>query len=194
MSQVCNKALQLSQQALSDKKRLAQHAGAELLAAASDLFKALELAEHEDATTTAAVYVASAEKRLRHADELLAEVGAILATGELTEETRDWYRNLDYDRLYRTGVELGMTSRGAELWSEITEVTVAQGPTGVCRALRDRVLATASLMAGWLGGAGDAESAGRIVRLQSAMSELTVHAQLMGYFNKVEPRDPHWLR
>lgn len=83
MTDVCNKAMKLSGEARREKKRLAQDAGLELLAAASDVFKALELSEHGDSTASAGVYVASAERRLRQAGHLLSEVAAILSSGEL---------------------------------------------------------------------------------------------------------------
>ncbi|MET9296388.1 hypothetical protein [Streptomyces sp. NPDC003077] len=194
MSANCNKAFQLSLESLRDKKRLSRNAGLALLGAGSDLYKALELAERGDGAAAARVYVVSAQAKLGGARGLLEDVLAILATGTLRAGLPAWYRNLDYDRLYRTGVEQGALPHGSEVWQEITGVLAQSGPLALTEEFRARVAYTADLASEWLGTASDAGSAPGLLRLVTAVSDLTAFARYVGYVNDVEPLDAHWLR
>ncbi|WP_055568579.1 hypothetical protein [Streptomyces atriruber] len=193
MSAVCNKILALSEEGLRDKKRLAQTAGTELTAAASELCRALELAEHGDGLGGAAVYAAAAQDRLGNAARLLAQVGDILATGTLTEESASWYHRLDYDRLYRSGLSLGQVPHSIELWQAFARQAAKGGPVGICRDMRGRTVAVAALIGNWLERTDGPESDGALLRIQSAMADLAAYAQFVAFANKVEPRDPAWL-
>jgi hypothetical protein len=194
MSVNCNKIEGLSAEALRDKKRLAQDSGIELLAATSDVFKALELSEHGDSTASTAVYVASAEKRLRQAGDLLGEVSSLLDSVSLTPETTTWYEQLDYTRLYQAGIDRGYIPPSREIWNDVAELAATGGPQVMCRSYHGRVLRAANRMTKWLETANNPESAAELLRIQSEMVELATHAQLLGYFNKVEPGDKQWLR
>ncbi|MFE9454881.1 hypothetical protein [Streptomyces sp. NPDC006739] len=189
MSVNCNKAEQLSSEALRNKKRLAQNAGLELLAATSEVFQALELSEHGDSLESAGVYMTSAENRLRQAGKLLSEVLSLLESGTLAQEMTSWYQRLDYPRLYETAVEQGYVPPSLESWTEIAEVAATGGPQAMCRRLIGRVLQTADLMADWLQDRGT-----KLPRIQSAVIELTTYARLLAYFNEVEPGDKQWLQ
>ncbi|MBP0449326.1 hypothetical protein J5Y04_07145 [Kitasatospora sp. RG8] len=186
--------MKLSSEARREKRHHAQSAGLELLAATGDVFKALELIEHGDGPGTAAVYVASADKRLRQAGGLLGEVAVLLGSGTLAPETVTWYQDLDYERLYESGVASGRVPRNRECWSELVAPTTAGGPLAVCHDYRGRVLRTAALMTEWLQAAPYPGAETALRRVQSAMVDLAVYAQLMGYFNDVEPLDERWLR
>lgn len=185
----CNRAEQLSNEALRDKKRIAQNAGLELLAATSDVFQALELSEHGDDRGSAGVYMTSAETRLRQAGKLLGEVLSILESGTLTPEMASWYRHLDYARLYRTGVEQGYVPPSSESWAEIAELAAAGGPQAMCRRIIGRVQQTSDLMADWL-----QDRSIPLPRIQSAVVEMITHAGLLAYFNDVDPGDKKWLQ
>ncbi|MFK4067116.1 hypothetical protein [Streptomyces sp. NPDC029674] len=193
MSAVCNKALSLSEEDLRDKKRLARTAGTELNAAGSELCRALELAEHGDGTAGAVVYAAAARDRLANAVRMLADVAGILATGTLTEETAAWYRRLDYERLYRSGLGLGQVPHAAELWQAFARQAATGGPVGICHDMRERTVAVATLVSEWLKRADGPESDTALLRIQSAMADLAAYAQFVAFANKVEPRDPAWL-
>ncbi|MEV7196997.1 hypothetical protein AB0N81_35115 [Streptomyces sp. NPDC093510] len=193
MSAVCNKMLALGEDDLRDKKDLARTAGTELTAATSELCRALELAEHGDAMAGSAVYAAAARDRLDNAARMLAQVGDILATGTLTEESASWYRRLDYDRLYRSGTGLGQVPHAAELWQAFARQAAKGGPAGICRDMRGRTVAVASLIGDWLERVDGPESDSALLRIQSAMADLAAYAQFVAFANKVEPRDPAWL-
>ncbi|MFE0171185.1 hypothetical protein ACFWZ2_02630 [Streptomyces sp. NPDC059002] len=193
MSAVCNKALSLSAEDLRDKKRLAQTAGTEQTAATGELCRALELAERGDGLAGAAVYAAAARDRLVGAARLLGEVADILATGGFSQETAEWYRKLDYDRLYRSGVGLGEVPHAAELWQVFALRAATGGPLGICHDLRDRTVAVAALIDEWLARAEGPEALAALPRIQSAMADLAAYAQIVAFANKVEPRDPAWL-
>ncbi|WP_069884212.1 hypothetical protein [Streptomyces luteocolor] len=193
MSAVCNKALSLSDEDLRDKKQLAQAAGTELTAATSELCRALELAEHGDGLAGASVYAGAAQDRLGGAARMLTEVADILATSSLTEETASWYRRIDYDRLYRSGLSLGEVPHTAELWQAFAQQASAGGPLAICHDMRERTVAVAALIGDWLQRTDDPEAASALPRIQSAMADLAAYAQLVAFANKVEPRDPAWL-
>ncbi|MFC7307816.1 hypothetical protein ACFQVC_26775 [Streptomyces monticola] len=193
MSAICNKALSLTEEGLRDKKQFAQSAGGELNAAAGELFRALELAEHGDALDGAAVYASAARERLVGAARLLADVAAILETGTFSEETAEWYRQLDYDRLYRSGTGLGEVPQAAELWHEFARIAAAEGPVGICHDLYARTLGVAELIARWLRETAEHAAGAELVRVQCAMADLATYARLVAFANKVEPRDPVWL-
>uniref|UniRef100_A0AAU3HN98 Uncharacterized protein n=1 Tax=Streptomyces sp. NBC_01393 TaxID=2903851 RepID=A0AAU3HN98_9ACTN len=194
MSGFCNTHLSLSSEALRDKKRLALDAGIELLAATSDMFKALELSEHGDSTASTAVYVASAEKRLRHSGELLADVSSLLESASLTPEMTEWYKQLDYARLYSTGLDHGYIPRSQDIWNDVAELAATGGPQAMCRSYRGQVLEAADRMTKWLETAKDPESAAELLQIQSTMIELVTCGQLQSYFNGVEPGDNKWLQ
>ncbi|QES40008.1 hypothetical protein DEJ49_02565 [Streptomyces venezuelae] len=193
MSAVCNKMLALGEEDLRDKKHLALSAGTELTAATSELCRALELAEHGDGVNAAAVYAAAARDRLDNAARMLARVGDILATGTLTEESASWYRRLDYDRLYRSGLSLGQVPHSIELWQAFARQAAKGGPVAICRDMRGRTVAVAALIGDWLERADGPGSDGELLRIQSAMADLAAYAQFVAFANKVEPRDPAWL-
>ncbi|MGH4033524.1 hypothetical protein ACQB60_31850 [Actinomycetota bacterium Odt1-20B] len=194
MSEICNAAAQLTLDSLRDKKRLAQNAGQALLGASSDLHKALEFAEHGDSNATITVYVAAAEKQLRNAVSLLDEVAGLLASGGFSAETIAWLRSLDYDRLYRTGIASGVLPRSAELWAELADMTVAEGPLGVCRDYRDRVARAADLMADWLAHPEADTAVAELTTLEAALLDVSLYARFLGYVNDVKPLDQQWVR
>ncbi|MFH8484869.1 hypothetical protein [Streptomyces longisporoflavus] len=193
MSAVCNKLLSLSEEDLRNKKQLALAAGTELNAAAGELCRALELAEHGDGVSAAAVYAAAARERLGGAAQMLDRVADILATGSLTEETAVWYGRLDYTRLYRSGVSQGQVPQSAELWQAFTEQARTGGPLGICRDMRERTLAVSALIGDWLERIDDPAADSALPRVQSAMADLAAYSQLVAFANKVEPRDPAWV-
>ena len=184
MSVNCNKALALSTEALRDKKRLAVDAGVELLDAVSDVFKAVELNERGDNRGSVDVYLSSARERLTQASKLMGEVASLLSTGTLSPQTRAWYGQLDFERLYEEGTASGLIPASHELWSRCVEILVQGGPLSACRAFNDRIEATAGLM-----GAGAA-----MLPVQSAVMDLATYARFCGYLNEVEPLDQRWVR
>jgi len=168
MAQICNKkAVSLNPAGLREKKRLAGDAGLEVLAAASDVFKAAEMAEHDASPGAIDVYLSSAHVRLVQASALLGDVQALLNTGTTSPDMRDWLHRLDYERLYTDGRASGEIPANREMWTECVQVLLAEGAHGSCRALRDRINGTVALLAD-----------GRpLVMIQSAIIELTAYAR-----------------
>ncbi|KOU51862.1 hypothetical protein [Streptomyces sp. WM6378] len=194
MSVNCNTLFKLSLESLRDKKRLAGNAGLALLGATGDTYKAMELAEHGDGAASAGVYVASAEAKLRNASDLLGEVVSVLVSGSLSPDAITWYQGLDYDRLYRAGVDHGVLPQNVNIWAEFAELMVREGPLSVTEAFRARVAHAAELMTQWLVSMGGADSVTRLARLTAAVTDLAVYARFVGYVNTVEPLDKEWLR
>jgi len=194
MSVNCNKSFKMSVESLRDKKRLSAGAGLALLGAASDVFKAMELADHQDGAAASAVYVGSAEAKLRNASGLMGEVVSLLDSGTFRTEMTSWYQNLDFDRLYRTGVAEGVLPLSADIWAEFSALLVKEGPYAVTDSFRARLGQTADLMADWLASAGDAGSETRVVRLAMAIADMSAFARFVGYVSDLEPLDGEWLR
>jgi hypothetical protein len=142
------------------------------------------------------VYLSSAATRLSNATDLLGDVGTLLRSKALSPEAATWYQQLDYSRLYRSGVAAGQVPAGNDVWSELVESTLTGGPVAVCDAYRARIDRVADLLAGWLRKADDSDDPTTdetLIAIQSQMLSLTVYAQCVAYLNKVEPLDTQWL-
>lgn len=190
MAQICNTALWLSPEMQRDKKDLAQTAGLTLTAAASDMFKAIEMTERSENPGSSAVYIASAQERLSQVIDLLERVRTMLASKAPSPELSAWYGQLDYDRIYDEGIASGDLPASRELWHRAVAPLPAGGPVAACDAYLSWVRSATTALAGYLAN----PDAGKVTKLETAIVELSICARFGAHLNKLEPLDARWLR
>ncbi len=195
----CNKLVQLTDDALEAKASLARAASVALTGAVSDCYRGIELA-HGAIGGAGRVYFASAATKLRTAIEALRQLDGILQSAPLTGDTLVWSRCLDFERLYREGVESGVIPAHEEQWSRLATAMTRGRVLSVTSTLVDD-LSTIQLYLHETSDASGEDGSHRnrvgvpfsVLRVQSALLDTVAFAQMVAYVNNLEPLDTRWL-
>jgi hypothetical protein len=129
--QYCNRIAQLTDSQMDAKGAAAKAATAAVLEATSDCYKAAEIIHSAQAPERAAVYLASAGAKVDLADAALKRNREILGRAPVRPEALQWLRELDYDRLYRDGVDRKLIPANDMQWSALVRINQEDGYLGV---------------------------------------------------------------